>query len=224
METFTANADPVSAARGLDDLRTAQKLGQPTPSRLVTVTGPAEPASAAASAPLRIEGTVRFPSGRVRTEDVRGGRATAAGVVRFRGLIGGAAPSVLQVRLRGSAVAAGQPVVRVVVEPITLDPAVRPPARTWVDAVRRRRVTLTGRELLSRAIDLDLSYARARQYDMYLWSPDPVRSRTTYVFRTSAAPSAPELRPAESDGGRSALVFALVLSGLVMAAGALVVV
>jgi hypothetical protein len=47
------------------------------------------------------------------------------------------------------------------------------------------------RERLARTIALELAYARKRQYDQFIASPDPTgRSSAVYVYRTAAAPSA----------------------------------
>jgi len=50
------------------------------------------------------------------------------------------------------------------------------------------------RDRLARTIELELTYARKRQYDMFLSSPDFAgRSSTTYVYRTAAAPKTVQL-------------------------------
>ena len=61
----------------------------------------------------------------------------------------------------------------------------------------RVKGNLSPRERLARTIELELGYARKRQFDQFLASPDPTgRSRAAYVYRTAAprhdaAPAAP---------------------------------
>jgi hypothetical protein len=66
----------------------------------------------------------------------------------------------------------------------------------------RVRPTHSAREQLARTIDLELTYARKRQYDQFLSAADPTgHSSTTYVYRTVPRPAAPA--PLESSGSGS---------------------
>jgi hypothetical protein len=78
------------------------------------------------------------------------------------------------------------------------------------------------RAQLAEAIELELTYARKRQYDQFLASPDPTgHSSTVYVYRTAArTPAAGPLESGGSDGnaiGWIALVL-LLAAGLPVAA------
>jgi hypothetical protein len=221
--TYKAAAEPISAARALDALRDAETRGVPTPSRVVALVGRVLPKTESVTAPFRVAGAIRFPAGSVSITTASGA-VVRGSVARFGGVFGGEQPSALQVSLTGTARQAGPPVVSVVVTPLTRDPAVQPPASSWVEAVRRRRTRLSGRALLARAIALDLSYTRARQYDTFLRPPDPTtRNRTTYVFRVVAARPvavAPAAEPAS--GGGVLLPILLGLGGAVALVGAVV--
>ena len=90
------------------------------------------------------------------------------------------------------------------------------------DVADRVRPTQSAGTQLANTIDLELTYARKRQYDQYLAAADPSgRSSTTYVYRTSPRPVA--AAPGETSGssgdtvGWIALGLALVL-GLPVAA------
>jgi hypothetical protein len=80
-----------------------------------------------------------------------------------------------------------------------------------VNAVRRGALA-SPRRLLARAIPLELTYARKRQYDMFLASPDPTGpSSATYVYRTVAAPRVSPAAGGGTDGGGSHTVGLIVL-------------
>ena len=70
---------------------------------------------------------------------------------------------------------------------------------------------------LANTIDLELTYARKRQYDQFLAAADPTgHSSTTYVYRTSPRPVA--AAPIET-GGSSDNTMAWVALGLILAFG-----
>lgn len=72
------------------------------------------------------------------------------------------------------------------------------------------------RELLAQTIALELTYARKRQFDQFLSSPDATGpSATTYVYRTTAP--TPTTEPAATSGGEDNTVGWIVL-GLGLAA------
>jgi hypothetical protein len=71
-----------------------------------------------------------------------------------------------------------------------------------VGVVDRVRPHQSVPDQLAGTIDLELAYARKRQYDQFLSAADPSgHSSTTYVYRTSARPAAPT--PIESSGSGS---------------------
>jgi hypothetical protein len=89
---------------------------------------------------------------------------------------------------------------------------VRPDA--VVDTVRPSQAP---RVRLARTIALELAYARKRQYDQFLASPDATgRSATTYIFRTTTA-SAPIVTSPADSGDDNTLGW--IVLGLVLAAG-----
>jgi hypothetical protein len=69
--------------------------------------------------------------------------------------------------------------------------------RTQPDDVELPRPASDPRGLLAQTIALELTYARARQFDQFLSSPDPTGpSSATYVYRTAAPrPAAEPLAP-----------------------------
>jgi hypothetical protein len=96
------------------------------------------------------------------------------------------------------------------------DTVAPPGTRTWVSAHRRGRLG-DPRRLLRRAIGLELTYARQRQYDMFLASPDIAGpSETTYVYRT-AAPARAAGGPRPADDGDHTLGWILLAIGLAVA-------
>jgi hypothetical protein len=225
VQTFTAEAEALTAARALDLLRASAARGVPTTSRLVTVRGRVLPKTETVSAPFRVTGTLSFARGTLRIASAVGATAVGRNAVSFHGILGGGRAMTLRVAVAGTAMRAASPTLRVVATPLRNDPLVRPPGQSWVAAVRNHRLKLSGRALLARAITLDLGYARARQYTTFLWNPDPTAaSRTTYVFRTervtsAAAPPAPA--PA---GGHGVLLIVAVVAGGLLLAAALVIV
>jgi len=70
---------------------------------------------------------------------------------------------------------------------------------------------------LANTIDLELTYARKRQYDQFLAAPDPTgHSATTYVYRTSPRPVA--AAPVESGGSSDGTMGWIALAVLLAAA------
>jgi hypothetical protein len=79
------------------------------------------------------------------------------------------------------------------------------------------RSSQTARAQLAEAIELELTYARKRQYDQFLASPDSTgHSSTVYVYRTAAPTAA--AAPVESGGSDGDAVGWIAL-GLLLAAG-----
>jgi hypothetical protein len=85
-----------------------------------------------------------------------------------------------------------------------------------VGAVDRVRPTQSVSDQLANTIDLELTYARKRQYDQFLAAADPTsHSSTTYVYRTS--PRTVAAAPIES-GGSSDNTMGWIALALVLAA------
>ena len=71
---------------------------------------------------------------------------------------------------------------------------------------------------LAGTIRLELTYARTRQFDQFLSSPDPTgHSSTTYVYRTAAPPVAAS--PVEESGGSGSHALGWIALGLLLVAG-----
>ena len=67
-------------------------------------------------------------------------------------------------------------------------------------------------------IALELAYARRRQYDMFLASPEPTGpSSTTYVYRTAAA--ARPVTPTAGSGDEADHTLGWIVLGLMLVAG-----
>jgi hypothetical protein len=218
---FSARADPLSVAQALDELRSAVRRDLAGEGVFVRVLGPVQAVRKPIAAPLRVEGTLSFPPGTARLE------GAPDGVVRVSGVLDGVRRTKLRLVLRGRATNASPPKLRLQVTSQSLALRFTPPGGgTWVEAFRRGALGRNGRALLDRAIVLELTYARQRQYDMYLASPDPTGpSSSTYLYRTVAAPRAERLPPSSGDGdGNDALWLVLAGIGLVLAVPAAAVV
>jgi hypothetical protein len=101
---------------------------------------------------------------------------------------------------------AGRPLVRLAVEAVPPASLASPPARpTWKETVT-----------------VSLTLARVRQYASYLANPDPLGpAATRYVYRTTAAPAPPPLRPAPQEEGLAAWAIALIAAAAIASAGGL---
>ncbi len=170
--------------------------------------------SARIAAPFRVEGRLRFP----RTPASARGGTLHGNTVTFAATLGDGRALSLTVAVRGG----GPPRLRLTARPAPVVRRLAPPgAPTWKAAARRLRLPV--RFLLTRLIDARMQLVRSDQYQGFLSNPDPQgRSRTVYVYETSdvspprAASSAPESRSA----GGNAILVALVIAGVVLAAGA----
>jgi hypothetical protein len=168
-------------------------------------------------APLRVEGSLRFPAapGSARGGTVRGK------TVSFSGVLGDAGPLSLRVDVSGGG---GAPRLQVVARPTKLVRALVPPrAPSWAAAVRRRAIPAD--VLLRRLIDARMQLVRADQYQAFLSNPDAQgTTRTAYVYESAlAAHSKASPAPKPGSGGRSGVVLALALAGSLLGAVALLV-
>jgi hypothetical protein len=205
---FTADAEPLSVAQALDELRGAVRRDVSGEGVFVRVRGPVRPVRARIAVPLRVEGTLSFPPGAASLEGAPGGVARISGRLDARN-------TTLRLELRGRANAAPPPKLALRITPQSLAPRFTPPGGgTWVEAFRRGALGRNGRALLERAIALELTYARQRQYDMYLASPDPTGpSSISYVYRTASTSRARPLPQPSSDDDD---VLWLVLAGIAL--------
>ena len=226
VDAFSGKASERDATGALDALRAAVDHDRPTAYQEVHVRGEVEPRRALAAAPFRVHGELRLGVGTVRITGVRRGSGAVTsgpGIVNFDGVVGGTAPPTLHISVRGVAMRASAPRLRIEATPVP--PAVDPPARTWAEAVRLRRIRPDGRALLRRAIDLEFAYERSRRYRTFLANPDPLgKSRAAYIFATSRHQASASTTASTSGGGWGAFLIAGVAAGAVLLLGTAVVV
>jgi hypothetical protein len=193
--SYTANPEPTSFGQVLTRIRSAIRRGVFAEGLNIGLLGPAPWVNTRVAAPLRVEGVLRFEPG---TVDVRG---STGGVVRVAGKLDGLRRTQLRLVLHGRAKNASAPKLELRVRTEPVSDRVKPS-----QGLRTR---------LARTIDLELGYARKRQYDMFLASPDLTgRSSTTYVYRTVAAPRALPAAAGPKEDGSSVgwIVLALGLA------------
>jgi len=168
------------------------------------------------AAPLRVEGTLHFPSA---PGSARGGTVHGK-TVSFSAVLGDASPLSLRVDVSGGG---GAPRLRVVARPTRLVRALTPPrAASWAVAVRRRAIPAD--LLLRRLIDARMQLVRSDQYQAFLSNPDPQgANRTVYVYETATAAPTAAPAPNTGSGGGNELVLTLAILGSVLVAGAALV-
>jgi len=213
-QSFTAEPEPASLAKVVDGIRSAIRRDVFPEGLNVGFFGEVTPRRQRVAAPLRVEGTLSFAPG---TAYMLGARE---GVVRFSGRLDGVKRSQLRLRLPGGAVNASPPKVELHVTTAGVgDPVAPPGGRSWRSALQRQKLGDV-RRLLGRAIVLELTYARKRQYDMFLASPDQTGpSSATYVFRTAALSRATAVSgPVAADHTLGWIVLAIGLAAAVPAA------
>jgi hypothetical protein len=168
------------------------------------------------AAPLEVQGVLRFP----RTPVAVSGATLRGKTVSFSTVLGDAGPLARRVLVQGG----GTPRLRLVARPARLVRALAPPgASTWAAAVRRHSIPAS--LLLRKLIAARMQLVRADQYQAFVANPDPLgKSRTVYVYESSAAPAPKAVPAAESgSGGSGGLVLAAALVGTVLALGAALV-
>jgi hypothetical protein len=198
-QSFTAEPDPSDLDVVLGRIRSAMRrdvFAEGLNIRLRSAS--TTPVKTRVAAPLRLEGTLTFAPGTVQ---LRGARDA---VVRISGLLDGLRRSRLRLVLRGRATNASAPNLELRVRTARIpDP---------VTASQSQRTRLAG------TIALELAYARKRQYDMFLASPEQTGpSSTTYVYKTAAV-VLPATPTAGSGGGEDHTLGWIVL-GLILVAG-----
>jgi hypothetical protein len=172
--------------------------------------------AARTSAPLLVEGSLRFP---VAPESARGGTVRGKRIT-FSAVLGDDSPLSLRVDVRGGG---GAPRLHVVARPTNLVRALVPPgAPSWAAAVRRRAIPAD--VLLRRLIDTRMQLVRSDQYQAFLSNPDPQgTNRTVYVYESTATPRPKAVPTPEQDSGRGGLVLVLAIAGSVLAAAGVLV-
>jgi hypothetical protein len=224
--TFSAAGVPIELAGVLDGLRQTIASGSPYMSYVATILSTPKPLKRRFEAVLGVQGTIRFPHGRVSGLRVTGGRLNAGRVV-FGGRLGEDAPLRLSVRVTGLASKLGLPELGLRVTPDLRLHALRPPqGRTWKEAVRRKLVRLDGRELLDTTIATLLRVSRTRQYELFLSNPDPLfragGDLSVYLYRTVAAVRAAPPRRSSGGGADTLLIAVLAVGGTALAGGLVV--
>jgi hypothetical protein len=198
-ESFTAEPDRVDLALVLGRIRSAIRRNVFAEGLNIRLRSHSTPVEVRVAAPLRLDGTLTFAPG---TAQLRG---ALGGVVRVSGLLDGLQRPQLQLVLRGRALNASAPKLELHVTTADIpDP---------VTSSQDPRTRLAG------TISLELAYARKRQYDMFLASPDRTGpSSTAYFYRTTAAVR-PATPTAGSSGGKGDHTLGWIVLGLVLAAG-----
>lgn len=214
---YAGNGFPRQLAGLLDQTRRESLAGEQLTTVYASVDGLVRVRKDAArtSAPLRVEGSLRFPDA---PESASGGTVRGK-TVTFSAVLGDDSPLSLGVDVRGG----GAPRLHVAARPTKLVRALVPPGGpSWAAAVRRRAIPAD--VLLRRLIDTRMQLVRSDQYQAFLSNPDPQgTNRTVYVYESAAAPrqrAAPTPEPGSGGGG---LVLALAIAGSVLGAGAVLV-
>ena len=196
-KSFTTEPDPLDLALVLGRIRSAIRSNNSAEGLNIRIRSSTSPVRVRVGAPLRLVGTLSCAPG---TATFRGARR---GVVHISALLDARRPR-LRLVLHGRALNASPPKLK-----LRVTTAEIPDTVTSSQDLRTR---------LAGTIALELTYARARQYDMFLASPDQtVPSSTTYVYRTTAAPQ-PTALPAGSGGNEDHTLGWIVL-GLLLALG-----
>jgi len=179
--SFEAEPEPVSLAQVVDRIRAAIRRDVFAEGVNVGFFNGLTPVRQRVAAPLHVEGTLSFAQGTARIPGARDG------VARFSERLDGLRRARLRIELDGQAVNATAPKVALRVTTAAVgDPVTPPGGSSWASALRRHELG-NARRLLARAIALELTYARTRQYDTFLASPDQAGpASATYVYRTAA--------------------------------------
>jgi len=214
-KSFEAEPEPVSLAQVVDRIRAAIRRDVFAEGVNAEFFSGLTPVKERVAAPLQVDGTLRFAQG---TATITGARD---GVVRLSERLDGLQRARLRIELQGQAVNATAPKVELRVTAANAgDPVAPPGGSSWASALRRHELG-NARRLLARAIALELTYARARQYDMFLASPDQAGpASATYVYRTTAPTRATAVSGSSSgtDHTLGWVVLALCLAAAVPAA------
>ena len=196
-QSFTAEPDPVDLAIVLGRIRSAIRRDVYAEGLNIRLRGPSTPVKVRVAAPLQLEGTLTFAPG---TAQLRGARG---GVARVSGLLDERRPR-LRIVLRGQALNASAPTLALRVRTADIPDTVTP--------AQDARTRLAG------TIALELTYARKRQYDMFLASPDQTGpSSATYVYRSAAIAKASPVAGTSGGDGDHTLGWIVLTLGLIVA-------
>ena len=195
--SYTTDPDPVSLRQVLERIRVAIGTGLSAEGLNIGIRSRRSRVDERVAAPLEVAGTLRFAPGTAELE------GAPNGIVPVSGVLDGHERTELRLVLHGRATNATTPKLRLRVR---MGDIVEQPAPT------------APRDLLAHTIKLELAYARKRQFDQFLASPDPGGpSSTTYVYRTASAPQAPEVTAGDGSSGIGRTV-GLVVLGLCLVA------
>ena len=225
-------ASSVALAPVLDTVRSILRRGdRPKPGQggiptSISVSGDVSSRPEAVEAPFRVEGTISFPPGTVRTLSTRGGRiesGSGGDRVTFSSLLGGGKPIQLTVGVSGEATNMPLPNIELTASTAAPSPDLvkGPGGGSWTEAAAGP-ADLDGRDMLRRLMDVMWMVARIRQFDAYLGNPQPLGpARTSYTIRLAPPAKAVATAPASPGGSPlgavTASLFALaVLFGLAL--------
>jgi len=195
--SFTAEPEAVDLALVLGRIRSAIRRGVSAEGLNIRLRSPMSPVAARVAAPLRLDGTLTFAPGTVQL------RGAPDGVVRISSVLDAQHPR-LRLVLRGRATNAAAPKLDLRVKTGRIPDT--------VTASQSPRARLAG------TIALELAYARKRQYDMFLASPEQSGpSSATYIYKTTAA--ARPATPAAGSGGDEGHTAGWIVLGLLLVAG-----
>jgi hypothetical protein len=207
-ENVTAAPGPVllgdvrtqEAARALDQTRRRLPLGRAAPDLYANVPRTPLSQSEQISAPLDVRGEV-------------GGKT-------FSYTLGDGEPLRFELRVPNATANAK---LRLVVTPVPPRRLLTPPgAKTWVEAVRRGRVSAA--RLLERVSRVRLIEARELQYRTFLVNPNAVgRSSAEYVYETAKKTAAPPTAATTSETESNTVLTVLFAALAVLGTGAVLV-
>jgi hypothetical protein len=197
-KSFTAEPHPGDLAVVLGRIRSAIARDASAEGLNLRVRSESTPVEVRVAAPLRLDGTLAFAPG---TASLRGARA---GIARVSGLLDGVRRTRLRLVLRGRALNASAPKLKLRVRMADVPDRVTP--------AQGPRTRLAG------TIALELAYARSRQYDMFLSSPDQTGpSSTSYEYRTTAPEKPAPVTATPGASGDHTLGWIVLALGLVLA-------
>jgi hypothetical protein len=214
---FQGSGRPQELAALLDRTRRDSLAHRRLRPSYVTISGAISqrPGKTRSSAPLRVEGLLRFPS-----EPAAASGGTLDGrTVRFSFVLGDGQPLTRRIEVSGG----GEPKLHLEARPDAVVRGLTPPggASSWRAAVARK--PLPADALLRRLIETRMELVRSDQFQGFLSNPDVLgRNRTVYVYETATAPHAAAGSAGSSSSGGPLLAL-LAVGGAIVAAGAALV-
>jgi hypothetical protein len=207
---FQGAGSPKELAALLDRTRRDSLAHRRLRPAYVTINGAVSqrPRKTQISAPLRVEGSLRFPS----APSAASGGTVVGHTVHFSFVLGDRQPLTRPIVVSGG----GEPKLSLTARPEIVVRGLTPPggARSWSASG-----PLPGDVLLQRLIDTRMELVRSDQFQGFLSNPDALgRDRTVYVFETTAAPKA-VAASSSSSSSSGPLTLLLAVGGAVVAAG-----